>query len=245
MKSIIINSISAILIAITFFISSCTDENFLGMGIKGKGPINEHRMPKPVFTGILLDIPAELIVDTSINSDIIIHAQNNIYENISVNVVGGTLEIRYLKNVTRTEKPKIFISQKQLNRLKVRGSGIATITNSEYVSSMNIEVDGSGSIFAYGLHANELKTKLKGSGVIEMTGLCNKLYSDIDGSGDIRLFNLSSLDALCGIKGSGHIEVNVIDHLNANVDGSGKIFYKGNPEVLQSVSGSGKIKKVN
>jgi hypothetical protein len=45
------------------------------------------------------------------------------------------------------------------------------------------------------------------------------------------------------ISGSGKCKINVGDSLEANISGSGSVYYKGDPDKIRSnVSGSGKVK---
>ena len=74
----------------------------------------------------------------------------------------------------------------------------------------------------------------------------NELTIHISGSGDIDTENLQAEKVNIIISGSGDCRVHVIDQLVAKTSGSGDIYYKGTPKMLDSrASGSGSIKTIN
>ena len=65
------------------------------------------------------------------------------------------------------------------------------------------------------------------------------------GSGRINCVNAPSANVYARVSGSGNIKVNATKMISAHVSGSGKIYYTGNAdEVDTKVSGSGGIEKI-
>ena len=65
------------------------------------------------------------------------------------------------------------------------------------------------------------------------------------GSGNFNGFLLSSQTSQVDIVGSGNCELSVSNHLDATLEGSGSVFYKGNPIILADVQGSGRVVNAN
>ena len=65
------------------------------------------------------------------------------------------------------------------------------------------------------------------------------------GSGNFNGFLLSSQTCQVDIVGSGNCELSVSNHLDATLEGSGSVFYKGNPIIMADVQGSGRVVNAN
>lgn len=106
---------------------------------------------------------------------------------------------------------------------------------------------GSGDLHLGELHASTVKISLSGSGdmSIRESGSSDSLEINIVGSGDVDLEALESLEASVNIAGSGTATLSVADTLDVNIMGSGDVFYRGDPQLHQSVLGSGESRRID
>ncbi len=65
------------------------------------------------------------------------------------------------------------------------------------------------------------------------------------GSGSFSGFLLSTRTCQADIVGSGNIEISVANHLDATLEGSGSVFYKGTPLIKEDIQGSGRVVDAN
>ncbi|GMO26953.1 MAG: head GIN domain-containing protein [Termitinemataceae bacterium] len=108
-----------------------------------------------------------------------------------------------------------------------------------------LSVAGSATIqFNESVVLGNLDGKISGSGKITAKGKCNNLNISIAGSGKFLGAELEAENADVKVSGSGTATVFAVKILNANIGGSGKIFYKGNPTVNEHIGGSGMIKRI-
>ncbi len=101
------------------------------------------------------------------------------------------------------------------------------------ISSCNesfLRIDGSGRINA-DIICDQLNAQIDGSGEIRLVGSCNDSHMSIEGSGRIRAFDFESEFCYIDIEGSGDIYVFVWDLLDVEIDGSGIVYYEGNPVI--------------
>ena len=84
---------------------------------------------------------------------------------------------------------------------------------------------------------------VRGSGSLTLSGTCNFAEISVESSGSFSGSNLEIRGAEVINRGSGHIYVWVIDRLNVTVQGSGNVYYKGNPLINSKISDSGKLIK--
>jgi hypothetical protein len=84
----------------------------------------------------------------------------------------------------------------------------------------------------------------KGSSNITIgSGSTDEFAATINGSSEINAFGMQANKAALEINGSGTIRLSVKDLLTAKISGSGVIYYKGNPSVNSSITGSGRLQK--
>ena len=106
---------------------------------------------------------------------------------------------------------------------------------------LTIALNGSGNA-NFDVECNFLKAELAGSGNLNISGTTTKFETELSGSGNINCSDVTSQNAKASLAGSGKIKLNCTKSLDANLIGSGKILYSGNPEnINKDASGSGKI----
>ncbi len=71
------------------------------------------------------------------------------------------------------------------------------------------------------------------------------LQVELMGSGNFSGFLLKTETCQIDIVGSGNCEVTVDNHLDATLEGSGSVYYKGNPTIHEEIHGSGSVVDAN
>jgi hypothetical protein len=84
-----------------------------------------------------------------------------------------------------------------------------------------------------------------GNATISTPMVTDHLEVQLMGSGSFFGFPLSTETCQVDIVGSGICEISVQEHLDAILEGSGSVFYKGNPSIREDVTGSGRVVNAN
>ena len=125
----------------------------------------------------------------------------------------------------------------------VSGSGNLDIKGNG--KSFDSDVSGSGRVSLAGRIENTASFGISGSGKIQASGSADLVKTDISGSGKVLASDLQTNRCEVRISGSGDVEINVKNELEANISGSGSVYYKGNPNKVNANSaGSGKVRKM-
>jgi hypothetical protein len=221
-----------------FGISSCTKR------ISGSGNyINEQRNIG-AFSGVESNGSFDVFIVESSTTSLSITGEDNIIKELETVVENGTLKIRFRKSLNvKHGNITITASTPTFKYIALSGSGSIKPQGRWTLNDLQCNLSGSGTIIA-SLNANQLNVNLSGSGHITLDGESKQSEFILSGSGDIKSFGLGSGVAIASVKGSGDCELKVTKKLNATISGSGRIFYKGNPEeVIQQISGSGRVVK--
>ena len=103
------------------------------------------------------------------------------------------------------------------------------------------EISGSGKIDVEKLSGDVIAVNLSGAGKITISGEATHAASRLEGSGRIYLDDLRTAKSAVSITGSGRTKIWATDELDATIEGSGRVGYRGKPTVRSEIRHSGKI----
>jgi len=197
-----------------------------------------------------------------------ITAENIDAKKILTETEGNTLRISLEKGPYHNIRIKVEVTYKSLDAIDKSGSG-NLICESELMSAgdFNLSSSGSGNITINGKikAANQVSISRNGSGNMKLAGLqaegIHMNFSGsgnfdvnegsaktqtirLDGSGNVGAYGLKTETCSATVSGSGDIEVSVSSSLDAQINGSGNIDYRGGAQIKKiEVHGSGRINK--
>lgn len=243
MKSLLFKKLRTayLLVLAVVVLSSCEKEV-----LRGHGDVITKTRPVGTFDKVDAGGEFDIYLTQGPAEDLTLEGQENVLAELSTQVRGNTLYIKYDKNRVRVNKiPKIYITTAQLSGLKISGANSVRGLSDWEVNNLKIDASGSGNINLRVKNANNIDTHISGSADIYLAGTAEELDMDISGSGTIKAFDLSTKNAEVKVSGSGKCELTVSERLSANISGSGKVRYKGNPAVNTKISGSGSVSQVD
>lgn len=202
-----------IVLAVLLVVSGCT----VGSG----DSVTESRQVDE-FEEIVLQTSGDVDVSVTGEVSVRVEADDNILPILTTDVANGTLELGSSESFTSTSRIRYTITVRELEAVTITGSG-----------DFNIE----------GIDTDSFSAEIAGSGSIEPSGFSRELDVLISGSGSFRGDDLESDTGSVTISGSGSAIVNVVDRLDARIDGSGSIEYIGDPLVDERIGGSGSVSR--
>lgn len=105
---------------------------------------------------------------------------------------------------------------------------------------------GAGELHAFGIdETGRFDLLNSGSGSVTMEGSAGSLHVFNEGSGDIKAFDFKVLQCDATMVGSGDLEINCADALRVSIEGTGNIYYLGNPVIEATIEGSGQVINAN
>lgn len=225
---------------LTLTFNSCAQET-----IKGNGNIStETRTVNANFSALESSGAYEItILDAPQDGKIKLEGESNILEKINVEVQGNTLVIEQKKgfNIHFTKRIKISFNAQNMTSLGLSGSGSIDMKGTNNVQDFSLAISGSGDINAK-TKAQNVSVGISGSGNVGLSGTTDNLKIAISGSGDVDAFLLNAQNSKISVSGSGDVQTTVHKNLIINSAGSGDVFYKGNPEKIESkMAGSGDL----
>lgn len=211
--------------------------------VDGKGPVMKTEREEGEFNSILLKSSFDVLLVPSDVNFVTVEAQENLHDLIRTENKNGRLEIYGEECIKYSEPVIITVGVHDLRGVKVSGSGDISGGGLFKTEEVDATISGSGNI-SLDLSAGSVYASINGSGDITLTGFCDYFEAGISGSGDISAFDLSADDVEAWIAGSGDVRVHALNAIDAKINGSGDITYRGEPTSVETrVNGSGEIRR--
>ena len=193
------------------------------------------------FTGIGVGISADVFYTPGNNHEIRIEGEDRDVEDLITEVKNGFLQIKYNDWRMKRSKLTIYVTSKELDAVKMSGSGHFEAKDPINADEMELAVSGSGNIQFNKLDADEIQVKISGSGNVELvSGGADEMDTKISGSGKLNAEDYVVDEFSAAISGSGSARITAEEELDTKISGSGKVYYHGSPRVNSVSSGSGK-----
>jgi hypothetical protein len=154
----------------------------------------------------------------------------------------GQMTIRYdpRYSIQNNLRPKLVLTVKDLNELRLNSSGNVTV-GPLTTSSFSIILGSSCNVRIQGLQADKVSSRITSSGDIYIQGEANSLNLDISSSVNYQAGDLKVQTATIKMSSSADVTLWVVNTLNATITSSGNIAYYGNPVVHQNNTSSGRL----
>jgi hypothetical protein len=209
--------------------------------IEGNGHASTETRTLPVFTSIQVNGDFKVKMDTGSYYVAIVEADENLQDLIVTHVSGDKLVIESRNgDCLKPSHPiEISVVTPSVNNIELNGSG------NVYCYGLNTEelgltLSGSGEINCTQIKASSAILDLEGSGKIDCAADVKNLSSKIEGSGEIKIIG-SALNSDFKVIGSGHQRASELntDVCTAYISGSGIIDTDVNNSLDVTIIGSG------
>ncbi|MEL6591441.1 MAG: head GIN domain-containing protein [Bacteroidota bacterium] len=213
------------------------------------------------FSKIMINLPGDVYLHQANEYRVEVTAQDNILEFLTTEVAENQLTITNSNCLNDFKTIRMDVYLPSLEMLEIQGSGdvyseeafdnasdqlLINIKGSGGVEldanakTVAIDIMGSGDV-TLKTQAEIMTSTIEGSGDILLRGNVDKHSLQIDGTGNARAFELMSRETAITITGEGDCEISAEEKLIVDIRGSGNVYYKGNPVLDATVTGTGQI----
>jgi hypothetical protein len=210
----------------------------------GEGPSTNETRNIQNFTGIDLRMNGNVYYTKDANVKLEVIAPQSIHSMLETSVIDGRLVIRYSNGKTYDTDAsiRINVSAPDVNTFLLNTSGSIFCLNDIQPANLLLRSSGSGDISFQKIITGNIDAESTGSGRITAgggTAISEKLKTDASGRIDFAAVAVKT--ATAHTIGSGDIKVKVSDNLDVRIDGSGSVYFSGNPYISTHISGSGHL----
>jgi hypothetical protein len=223
MKTGIIKKITLIILSLIVFYGCDKSPDINdGNAIHGSGKIVSQTREVEECSGLTIQNIGNVFLMQDNTQSIRIEADDNIIDKVITRKEDGVLLVGLEDGSYSNVTLRAYVSLKTIESLKINGAGNINTQNS--------------------LNSDELEVIINGAGNIVIQGNGNYMYCFINGAGNVMAKDFSVPKCRAMVNGAGNITLTVTEELDASVNGTGNIYYYGNPpNVTTSIIGVGHI----
>ena len=227
---------------LAIFAASCTWT--VGF-VRGSGDIKTEEREVSDFHKVHLSGVGNLIITQGEEESLIIEADDNIIPLIETDVSGERLTISFIRgyNFIPSANIKFYLTVIDLDEISLSGAGDIDCEDFR-TESLEFEVSGAGDL-NFDVNAERIEVNSSGAADLTLSGKAGSQDIEISGAGKYNGGELESRECEITVSGAGSATVNVSEKLDVEIDGVGNVYYIGDPQVTQDISGLGKIKSID
>jgi hypothetical protein len=235
-------------LSIVLFISlpGCTISFDGGETIRGSGNLSEETYAFAGITGVQLSTRGQLDIQMGDQEELRIEADDNLLEYFEAEQDGGTLRIGTRRGFSlrpsRTIRYTLTVKELEFIGLSSSGNAHAPALSAD---RFEIRISSSGNVSVDSIDAGSLDVSISSSGDVEIgEGAVDTQEIRISSSGNYRGESVRSGRATVRLSSSGDARLWAEESLDASVSSSGSVYYRGDPEVSESTSSSGRVRRI-
>lgn len=239
-----------IALALTLLIlGACSDSdrhiNSPNYNIYGSGDLITETLDLSSFSSIAVSNVARVNLTQGENQEVVFTVDDNIREYIRFTVYNGHLYVNNEDNVNLHEYTLILdITVPRIESIVI--DGVCDVIGQNQISGDYLYLDLSGvGYINLNLDFEEVNTEIGGVGNVDLSGSAVTHIANLASVGNLNAFELATDTSYVAANSVGNAYVYVDDYLRAVIGSTGSIYYRGHPEISQTIEGWGRVVDAN
>lgn len=200
----------------------------LADAVKGNGNVIIQDREVAPFHELLVDGVFDVYVTQGDKESVKVETDENLQDQIIVENKGNVLHLSGPHRVKKSTKMNLYVTVKDLTRIKTIGIGDLHTQSSIQGTSLQLDISGVGDL-VMDLNYSNVQIDCSGVGDITLKGKTNKLNIHSSGVGDLKAYDLAAAEVHLSQSGVGDAEVYAENAIDIDFSGVGDVHYKGNP----------------
>ncbi|HKI88929.1 MAG TPA: head GIN domain-containing protein [Draconibacterium sp.] len=140
------------------------------------------------------------------------------------------------------DRVNLYITFKNIERVEIEG-GVRLKTKGYLdLNDIYVSVEG-GAKIELDMKARNVEVNGEGGVLFELNGVAEQLKVHLSGAGHVDASELKTKNVTFHVEGVGTGIVYATETLHAQIEGVGKVKYRGNPEVTKDIEGLGSVSR--
>jgi hypothetical protein len=186
----------------------------------------------------------DLYIQPGAREELRVRAEENLIDYLKTEVQAGELVIwKDPVTLMNTRPIEYHLTVGDLDGVALTGAGQVQASSLD-TGPLAVVLSGAGNMELVDLTAPNLDVRTSGVGGVTASGSVHAQTIRLGGMGNYDGRDLTSSVADVFISYGGSATVRVQDHLTVTINGSGNVYYIGDPIVDSTITGSGKVVKI-
>jgi hypothetical protein len=212
-------------------------------GIRGSGNVATEERGVSGFDKVAVSAGMNLYLEQGDKEYLKIEAEDNILQNISTEVNGGKLTIKFknlIGSVSATEPINVYLTVIDLKELYA-SSGVVIDSKEINTDSLKINIS-SGAEGEMAIKAGSIDVSLSSGSTLKLSGTVESQKVNLSSGVDYRASDLVSRNAKINVSSGARAKVSVSDNLDVNISSGASVEYSGTPAIVSNISSGGSLK---
>jgi hypothetical protein len=230
--------------AFIIYFSGCKKDNNDDC-IVGNGDLKQETRDVGNFNKINATGAFNISFSQTNSAQVDLFGDSNILPIISTTVSQGNLSITTLDDNCYSSQNMIEVTatSPQFDGITLEGAGKIEAHNIT-TDQLRFETNGSATINS-SFTADLITVTISGSGDAQLTGNAEHGGFEISGAGSIQASTLNVDICTITIEGAGDISIHVNNEMTVVINGSGNVYYTGDPDINSQINGTGQLIKMD
>jgi hypothetical protein len=201
---------------------------------RGSGTVVDSVREVDSFDALAVDSAIAVSLAVGAEPSVVVRADDNVQDLLSVEVDAGTLTLSLDGPVTAaTVEATVTAPADALERISLDAGSSLSDTEPLTTADLVVAVDGASRAFLV-LAAGDVQVDADGAGVLNAAGTAAALAVRADGASSVQMSELTVAEATADARGGSRVHVTATDSLEATASGGSTISFGGDPtEVTQ------------
>jgi hypothetical protein len=226
---------------------SCSDDDepTSSSTIKGSGNIISRVRTLPPFHSINHSMGGDINLVSGTTQEVVVTVDDNIIDHIVTEVENEVLRIYIAQGVNLSDfNLTLDLTMTDLETIATSTPGDVISYNTFEIDSLEIAHAGAGSL-TMSIDADYLFSTPNSAGNFILNGSVIRHESHCAHEGRVQCFGLYTDTTIIYLFSVGNAEVYVDSYLEVRIAGVGSLYYKGNPTIDQTITGTGQVIDAN
>jgi hypothetical protein len=228
--------------------AACSDSDYTlnatPAAVQGNGNVVEESRPIGAFSGLDFRGVGTVYIEQGARQQLQVRAEENLIDHLRTDVQSGELVIwKDAATLVNTRPIEYHLTVVDLDRVRLAGAGQIEASDLD-TGPLALQLSGVGGVELVNLQAPSLDVESTGVGDLNLSGSVQEQTVRLRNMGEYDARHLTSNVADVLVANWGSATVRVRDRLRVRINGSGSVYYIGDPIVDSSGSGSGDVVQI-
>lgn len=187
---------------------------------------------------VISSVVGNISIVKSTTPKVIIRGDKKYIDALDITIKNGELIVSSKRNASSGSQNNVMnnfaieLYQPDIKNLTQTGVGNISVCGSFKNSNVNVTLTGVGSVTFNEFQCNDITVSVTGTGSVTLSGMANHATYLMSGVGSIEAMDFIVADVTAVSTGVGDIHCYASKTLTSKSNECGKIYYKGNPQVI-------------
>jgi Putative auto-transporter adhesin, head GIN domain len=212
--------------------------------IYGAGVVTFDIRDLPNFSKLVVNGSVQVYFGDIDEELVKVQAEQNLISYIYTKVENDTLHIDLNKDIKPTKQIMVYLAVKELTEITTTGTVLVSNEAPLKVDHLTINASGISQVTLPQLFCDNLTIDIDGSSTVYLKGSSKNQHVTMKGATVYKALGLITDETTISITGAGKAWVSAKDKLNLTLSGAAHLSYQGEPDIQKSISGVGRLEKL-